>query len=448
MDVLGGEDVLRSTTPRRLERRLEDEFASPAYLGEGPGFARLSTQSSYLARMLDFSPEVPEGAEEGPAAAAPAAAQAPRKQRRKRFKQWLDDQTEISKAEYHDTSAITREHPLCDYRLYLPHQAPHIGLTTTLSDICPLLCEPLLHAPAVGQKRRRALTEASSRPAPAVREPRAGVPEAECAPRAEWEGGELGDGLPADPLASLPPTPVRDEEEQERLLSPWAGGGPLSPRSEGADESAIASPLRSLTASPAPGGEDEGVLGSAEDLFAEVEAEAAEAEASPLPFAPLSPLLDFAADAEAVEPGLDLAEPTPGDVLGAEPSAGEGPAAAGALPDAPLAAIVEARAEDLQPPPKVRRMIESPTETMAQQPERTQGCLRDHLGALETDASLLGLCSASSWGAEDVARSFMELLTLHMDGGVSLTQAEPYGDVVIGRGPDWPATPGLRSADA
>jgi hypothetical protein len=41
----------------------------------------------------------------------------------------------------------------------LPHQAPHIGLTTSFSDLCPHLSEPLRRAPDVAKRLRIAKAE-------------------------------------------------------------------------------------------------------------------------------------------------------------------------------------------------------------------------------------------------------------------------------------------------
>jgi len=486
MDI-GAEDPLASTTPRRLVKRLEEEFNSPIFAGDEQRLARASTQSSYLARMLEFSPDVPEPLEaplQAPdagdvdsAVVAPPA-QTPQRQRRKRLKPWLDEQTEIPKAEYHDTSAITRE-PLCDYRLFLPHRAPHVGLTTTLSDICPLLCEPLLHAPEVGLKRRRALTEASSRPVipdvppeasasssapapiPAGAESATPVPDTALDYALEGVAEAVAEAVPSDveaalegerredALASLPPTPRHEEDEEpEPVLPPWIGGELLSPRSEGAADSAMASPLRS--ASPLPLGRDEADEGLDSDRDLD------EAEASPLPFAPFSPLLQLAEDGrEEPDPALTEAgvgvpaptSPEAGGTSALETDAREGMTLVQTLPDAPLDPGAQICPEG--PPPKVRRTAEAVAEAVAQQAAYVQaGQLQEFLGSLETDVSLLDLCSTSEWGAEDVAQSFMGLLTLHMEGAVSLTQVESYGDIIIGRGADWPTPPDVHSADA
>lgn len=49
--------------------------------------------------------------------------------------------------------------------------------------------------------------------------------------------------------------------------------------------------------------------------------------------------------------------------------------------------------------------------------------------------SFLGLCAACT--AEAAACRFVDLLSLHMNGVVSLEQAKPYGDISIARGDEW-----------
>lgn len=60
------------------------------------------------------------------------------------------------------------------------------------------------------------------------------------------------------------------------------------------------------------------------------------------------------------------------------------------------------------------------------------------VGEVSTSApeeSFASLCSGG--GAEAAASRFMHLLSMHMEGVVSLGQTEPYGDITIGRGPSW-----------
>ena len=67
---------------------------------------------------------------------------------------WLDEKTEIPKKDYgsyHGVCGFTWD-PL-EYRIFLPHRAPNCGMTTTFSDLCDFLCEPLKHAHDV--KRRK-----------------------------------------------------------------------------------------------------------------------------------------------------------------------------------------------------------------------------------------------------------------------------------------------------
>jgi len=53
--------------------------------------------------------------------------------------------------------------------------------------------------------------------------------------------------------------------------------------------------------------------------------------------------------------------------------------------------------------------------------------------------SFLQLCSGPPGGANAAAKRFFNLLELHMEGAVRLSQDEPYGDIGVSRGPAWPA---------
>ena len=69
---------------------------------------------------------------------------------------WLDKKTRMSLTEYLSYSTvITKEcRDMFDYRVFLPHQAPNCGMSTTFGDLCDFLCEPLKHAHKVRDKRR------------------------------------------------------------------------------------------------------------------------------------------------------------------------------------------------------------------------------------------------------------------------------------------------------
>lgn len=55
--------------------------------------------------------------------------------------------------------------------------------------------------------------------------------------------------------------------------------------------------------------------------------------------------------------------------------------------------------------------------------------------------SFLELCERPPGGAEAAAQRFLSLLALHMEGAVTVSQEEPYGDILIGRGANWSAAP-------
>jgi hypothetical protein len=52
----------------------------------------------------------------------------------------------------------------------------------------------------------------------------------------------------------------------------------------------------------------------------------------------------------------------------------------------------------------------------------------------DVGVSFLDLCDGPPGGAEAGARRFFNLLSLHMEGVVSVSQADPYGDISVGRG--------------
>ena len=65
---------------------------------------------------------------------------------------WLDEQTEIPSEEYNSYDYQLTD--TLEYRVFLPHRAPNCGMTTTFSDLCDFLCEPLKQAANVIEKRR------------------------------------------------------------------------------------------------------------------------------------------------------------------------------------------------------------------------------------------------------------------------------------------------------
>jgi len=71
-----------------------------------------------------------------------------------------------------------------------------------------------------------------------------------------------------------------------------------------------------------------------------------------------------------------------------------------------------------------------------QQALELQEALRPGDGStVEPPKSFASLCIGGS--AEAAANRFMDLLNKHMDGTYSLSQAQPWGDIMIGRGPNW-----------
>ena len=68
---------------------------------------------------------------------------------------WLDTKTLMSETEYASyRTVITKERrDRFDYGVFLPHQAPNCGMSSTFSHLCDFLCEPLQHAHNVRDKR-------------------------------------------------------------------------------------------------------------------------------------------------------------------------------------------------------------------------------------------------------------------------------------------------------
>lgn len=56
----------------------------------------------------------------------------------------------------------------------------------------------------------------------------------------------------------------------------------------------------------------------------------------------------------------------------------------------------------------------------------------------EERVSFLNLAMAPPGDAESAAKRFLSLLTLHMEGQVTMEQAVPYGDITVHRGRAWP----------
>ena len=87
---------------------------------------------------------------------------------------WLDEQTEIPSEEYNSYDYQLTD--TLEYRVFLPHRAPNCGMTTTFSDLCDFLCEPLKQAANVIEKRRlRDLLSEPDKRAHDVREKRRGL---------------------------------------------------------------------------------------------------------------------------------------------------------------------------------------------------------------------------------------------------------------------------------
>ena len=90
---------------------------------------------------------------------------------------WLDEETVIPEEKYYsyyDHTAFLED--TLEYGIFLSHRTPNCGMTTTFSDLCDFLCEPLKQAANVIEKRRlRDLLSELDKRAHDVREKRRGL---------------------------------------------------------------------------------------------------------------------------------------------------------------------------------------------------------------------------------------------------------------------------------
>ena len=75
---------------------------------------------------------------------------------RRRLDRWWDETTELPVVvDKGEVASITRS-PICRYEVFLPHTAPDVPYTTTLSDMSPALGDFFALATEVGDRRRKA----------------------------------------------------------------------------------------------------------------------------------------------------------------------------------------------------------------------------------------------------------------------------------------------------
>jgi len=431
--LVQGEAV--TPTSKRVVRALEfDTPKLPPPENRGPG-----PRQNLLARLMELSPPRPDAPPRNGAGLVAVDEQPmlPAKKRRRKQVQWLDEQTVISERAYHDTGSITRATPL-EYGIFLPHRNHQVGLTTTLSDLCPMLCEPLQRAAVIGEKRRRARAEEAAAMAAAATSqgPNPGSAAASTSSRSPAARAEPEDVTPSrssrpraqEPEDGAAATDAEDSSLQLLLASP---GLPSPTRKRGA-----ASPEGEATDADAERPEEdlgtEAEEGTGEDRsqrYEEPDAMDVDAEfgggSSPLPPAPASPPASVARGEEGLQ------------VVSCPPLAAE------RVPEAPRAVQQGDSGGSFRPDLRrvqVKLEAEENLDSVAVSAEQARQ-LREAL-APEGEAasvSFLGLCDTTSLSCAEAARRFVDLLALHMEGAVSLDQEEPYGDISVGKGPDWHA---------
>lgn len=395
-------------TPKRLVRALD--FDAPE-LGSGFG-TEAGTRSPLLPKLIELSPpklvaplRQAAAADEVESEVGPPA----KKPRTRKPRPWMDETTQIPLSVYHNSAPITLSTEI-DYRVFLPHRSFHLGLTTSMGDICELLAEPLRNAASVALKRRHAIVEAAKADKEHEHEQelhqhelasQGRTPAGRSPPRPAY--GVTPIGRMAEEL--FPDSPARATSSALRVASPMEvdAGAVLSPGLPSPGLPVACSPAEQRL--PSPG---------------------LPAALSPVEQRLRSP--DPAAELSPVQQRTGPAMPSPGSL---RPSPGRTPqhamvAVEGTDWDADMQLVEAGEAPGVKTEEDVTIKLE-PTEAT------------DIKHILESKAehetiSFLELCNN---GAEDGARRFLSLLTMHMDGILSLNQDEPYGDITIGRGPDW-----------
>jgi len=394
--------------------------------------------------------------------------QPPQKRRRRRIKPWFDEITTISKDEYRDTTAITRD--LSDgHTIYLPHRRadlrkdgrPWLPFTTTYSDCCELLADPIVRAVEVGDRRRQARVDAAAEretkaaaataagpmdlvleaadmpdagspavpppPLPAGSPPAAGAVPSPLAPGSAGEAealapveGAVHGGTPLAPVDGSPlplsPPPTDELRPPHTSPAPLEGGGFIpSPHAP--------APLLGLSPPVGSGASPEAL---ADPYCASTPGHAGDVGHSPSPGAAGPPSVPGSVGA-SVPLQLDANSP-----LGASPV----PATPGAPSAAPTPttagwSIAGVVGEDTPAPSPVAPSPAAPSsEAMSPWPSTPDG---------QAEAcSFFTLVKAPPGDADAAAKRFLSLLSLHMEGAVVLEQAQPYGDITIHPGAQWP----------
>jgi len=388
-----GEDV---ATPLDVRRRLS--YDAPALELSPLGWD---------GRLLDSIGLSPLHAEELAGSVAPLRdaslapeeddAAAPHRKRARR-KLWLDERVHLSREERQDTADITLN-PVQEYGIYLPHARPGLRLSTVVSDVCIVLCGTLEQAPEVGAKRRRARAEQMEQVA------------------AEAESDAIVSGIAADVAA-----------RHSELGTPAAGDTCTGM------ELVVASPTRPDATPFALAGEP--------------------GASSP---GGLPPIGGDEPQGWAVPPGAlyegrlheDPTGELPGGYMPESPDLDEGRASSpGALLQPEYSALEGVGALVSPDPPRVRPRrdrIGDPTEQNLAAVAMNQEDRLKRTFDVEPDqeVSFFELCDLPPGGAEAGACRFLNVLSMHMEGIISLDQAEPYEDIILRRGPNWPPAEAL-----
>lgn len=455
-----GREMMTPSPQRGVVRTLDfdtPELSERAAREHGPTPA--SQRPDYLAQVMAMSPPRPSPppkatagaiADGDPARVAQVVAKEPPVKKRRRKPNWLDEKNTIDERKYNNTKNITLAKPY-EYGIFLPHRSSVVGMTTTFSDMCPLLADQLLRASKVAAKRRR--ERASAAEALAAGKP-ADAPEDAPGP------GTSQDAAPLEDSENLPPT-LMDEDTPPNLPSPVVeppASPPESQQCAASEAENVIEPPASETEMEIPRPSDaeaeasEAELPRASDAEGRVSDTDAEAYTGPQELPPSEPLDDLGTavvPAEQADASEDHVDAQGTDVVISDQP--QGPASPSSMPP--------------PPPKKSRRQSETLVDPVVDPPSISapavgqvkleegetvdyatisvkQGCqLRESLGAARTDDALsfLGLCDSDQNSAEAAACRFVDLLSLHMTGVVSLKQDEPYTDISISKGTTWEA---------
>eukprot|EP00930_Biecheleria_cincta_P034967 TRINITY_DN24098_c0_g1_i1.p1 TRINITY_DN24098_c0_g1~~TRINITY_DN24098_c0_g1_i1.p1 ORF type:complete len:765 (-),score=148.47 TRINITY_DN24098_c0_g1_i1:69-2363(-) len=443
---------LVTPSPQRVVRTLDFDtpvLSERAAREHGPTPA--AQRPDFLAQVMAMSPPRPSPpakaaagaiADGDPACPAQVVAQEPPIKKRRRKPNWLDDKNTIDEKKYNNTKNITLA-KIYEYGIFLPHRSAETGLTTTLSDACPLLLDPLLRAPKIAAKRRMERARAAEAQAAGQEDVHRGDPEADPGLATS------PDVAPVDDSDQPPPT-LMDTETPPNLPSPPLPPPASPPESQqcvASDVEPFIEPLASETEVDLPRHSDAEAEASEAELHRASDAEGrfsdtdAEAYSGPREL-PTHESLDHLGSAIVASEQMDASEAHV-DAQGATAVVVPGPDNCSSMPP---------------PPPKKSRwqseaLVDTPPSNSAMAVEHVkveegesvdyatisvkQGCqLRESLNAArdEDALSFLQLVDSDHNSAEAAACRFVDLLSLHMGGVVSLKQEEPYADISISKG--------------